>query len=114
MLKLAACLVTPKMELLLLTVLQAVLFYYTCNGSPTWQPWKADSWAPDYVLSATAENITINCLSRYSVVFNGTSPGPPLTLKENHTTWVRVYNNIKDQNLTVVSCEYHYEQIDKD
>lgn len=69
-----------------------------------WQPWTSD-YTPDYVLSATAKNVTINCLSRYSVVFNDTLPGPPLHLKENYTTWVRVYNNIADQNLTVVSSD---------
>ncbi|RMD40596.1 hypothetical protein DV735_g4534, partial [Chaetothyriales sp. CBS 134920] len=56
---------------------------------------------PEYKLVATAENITLHCQSRYSVVFNGTSPGPPLHLRENHTTWVRVYNHIDDENLTV-------------
>ncbi|KAL2399793.1 Multicopper oxidase aurL2 [Exophiala dermatitidis] len=55
----------------------------------------------DYVLVATAKNITINCETRYSVVFNGTTPGPALYMKENHATWVRVYNKIPDQNLTV-------------
>jgi hypothetical protein len=57
---------------------------------------------PDYVLVATAKNITINCQTRYSVVFNGTTPGPPLYMKENYTTWVMVYNRLQDQNLTVV------------
>ncbi len=57
---------------------------------------------PDYVLVVTAKNITINCQTRYSVVFNGTTPGPPLYMKENYTTWVRVYNRLQDQNLTVV------------
>ncbi|RMZ85906.1 hypothetical protein DV736_g6540, partial [Chaetothyriales sp. CBS 134916] len=57
--------------------------------------------SPDYKLVATAENLTINCQTRYSVVFNGTTPGPPLYMKENYTTWVRVYNHIHDQNLTV-------------
>lgn len=59
--------------------------------------------SPDYVLVGTAANHTINCQQRYSVIFNGTSPGPPLYMKENYTTWVRVYNHIQDQNLTVVS-----------
>jgi len=59
--------------------------------------------SPDYVLVATAAGITINCQQRYSVIFNGTSPGPPLSLKENYTTWVRVYNHIENENLTVVS-----------
>lgn len=74
----------------------------TALPQTNWHPWNPD-YTPDYVLSATAENVTINCVSRYSVVFNGTAPGPPLHMRENHTTWVRVYNNIPDQNLTVVS-----------
>ncbi|KAI0595970.1 L-ascorbate oxidase [Biscogniauxia sp. FL1348] len=60
-----------------------------------------DTWQPEYVLFATAEDITINCQQRYSVVFNGTSPGPPLYLTEGKTTWVRVYNHMPDANLTV-------------
>lgn len=63
----------------------------------------APGQSPDYVLVATAANLTINCQQRYSVILNGTSPGPPLYLKEGYTTWVRVFNNIEDQNLTVVS-----------
>jgi L-ascorbate oxidase len=62
---------------------------------------------PDYVLVATAADITINCQHRYSVIFNGTSPGPPLYMREGSTTWVRVYNNIEDQNLTVVCQSMH-------
>lgn len=58
--------------------------------------------SPDYKLIATVDNITINCQTRYSVIFNGTTPGPPLYMKENYTTWVRVYNHIRDQNVTVV------------
>lgn len=57
----------------------------------------------DYVLIATAQNISYDCQLRYSVVLNGSSPGPPLYLTEGYTTWTRVYNNITDQNLTVVS-----------
>ena len=60
------------------------------------------SFSPDYMLRATAQNITIDCQSRYSVVFNGTSPGPPLYFEEGQTTWVRVYNDMSDQNLTTV------------
>jgi hypothetical protein len=67
--------------------------------------WQSE-YDPEYVLVATAQNITINCASRYSVVFNGTSPGPTIHFKENHTTWVRVINRIEDQNLTVVRVFY--------
>lgn len=60
------------------------------------------SWEPEYVLVATSQNITVNCHSRKSVVFNGTSPGPAIHMVEGHTTWVRVYNQIENDNLTVV------------
>lgn len=92
------------MKLWLLSALQSLLLFALASARPSsgWQPWISD-YTPDYVLAATAENVTINCLSRYSVIFNGSLPGPPLHLKENQTTWVRVYNNIEDQNLTVVS-----------
>ncbi|KAJ4292068.1 hypothetical protein N0V90_009967 [Kalmusia sp. IMI 367209] len=59
------------------------------------------SWSPHTVLYATAANITIDCQSRYSVLLNGSSPGPTLYLKEGETTWIRVYNHIPDHNLTV-------------
>jgi L-ascorbate oxidase len=59
------------------------------------------SFQPDYILRATAQNISIDCQSRYSVVLNGTFPGPPLYLREGWTTWIRVYNDIKEENLTV-------------
>ena len=61
------------------------------------------SWQPQYVLVATAETVDQNCQTRRSVVFNGTFPGPTIYLKEDKTTWVRVYNRIPDRNLTVVS-----------
>jgi hypothetical protein len=64
-----------------------------------------ETWEPEYVLVATAQNITTNCESRYSVVFNGTSPGPAIYMREGKTTWVRVYNQIEDQNVTVVCWE---------
>jgi hypothetical protein len=62
-----------------------------------------DSFHPDYILRATAQNISVACQSRYSVVINGSSPGPAIYMEEGKTMWVRVYNNMPDQNLTVVS-----------
>ncbi|KAI2606758.1 putative multicopper oxidase [Hypoxylon sp. NC1633] len=60
-----------------------------------------DSWQPEYVLHATFEDVTMNCEQRESVVFNGTTPGPSLFMKEGETTWVRVYNDMSDLNFTV-------------
>ena len=59
------------------------------------------SFEPDIILRATAQNISIDCESRHSVVLNGSSPGPTLYLKEGFTTWIRVYNDITDDNVTV-------------
>ncbi|KAJ4590774.1 hypothetical protein HRR83_007788 [Exophiala dermatitidis] len=83
---------------MLLKLLQLLLW---TQGVLAWS--RSPRGPPDYVLVATAKNITINCETRYSVVFNGTTPGPALYMKENHTTWVRVYNKIPDQNLTAAS-----------
>lgn len=62
-----------------------------------------ETFVPDYVLDASLEDIKINCKSRPSVLFNGTYPGPALYLKEEQTTWIRVYNRMTDKNVTVVS-----------
>ncbi|KAJ4258939.1 Multicopper oxidase aurL2 [Fusarium torreyae] len=60
-----------------------------------------DTFTPDYVLEATLDDIKVNCHTRSSVVFNGTYPGPTLYLKEEQTTWIRVYNRVPDNNVTV-------------
>ncbi|KAJ9612566.1 hypothetical protein H2200_004163 [Cladophialophora chaetospira] len=78
-------------------LLQLILFETSLTNANVPSPQNP----PDYVLVGTAENITINCQPRYSVIFNGTTPGPPLYLRENYTTWVRVYNKIENENLTV-------------
>ncbi|KAK6332886.1 hypothetical protein TWF696_002905 [Orbilia brochopaga] len=59
------------------------------------------SFVPSYVLRATARNVSIACESRFSVLLNGASPGPTLHMREGQTTWVRVYNDMLEYNLTV-------------
>jgi L-ascorbate oxidase len=60
------------------------------------------SFTPDFSLRISLENITQGCSIRESVVVNGTSPGPTLRIKPNKVTWIRVYNDMTDQNLTMV------------
>lgn len=67
------------------------------------------TYQPDQVLWATAGNVMIDCESRFSVLFNGTTPGPVLYLEEGKTTWVRVYNHIPNENLTVASTHSESE-----
>ncbi|KAF4556606.1 Multicopper oxidase-like protein 9 [Elsinoe fawcettii] len=59
------------------------------------------AFVPDVVLEATEKNLDTACSQRLSVVFNGTSPGPTVRLSEGKTTWIRVYNRLENQNLTV-------------
>lgn len=80
------------------------------------------NFQPDYVLRVTEQTIAAACRTRLSAVVNGgpqnntmpylirsnillhlgTSPGPPIYLKENQTTWIRVYNDFASENLTMV------------
>lgn len=64
-----------------------------------------DSFQPDHILRVTAQNYTEACNTRYSVLINGTSPGPELRLKEGQVSWIRVYNDMKDDNTTIVSWQ---------
>ncbi|KAF2155411.1 multicopper oxidase [Myriangium duriaei CBS 260.36] len=59
------------------------------------------SFAPDYALRVSYEDIAVACRYRLSAVVNGTSPGPEIRLQENRTTWIRVYNDFEADNLTI-------------
>jgi L-ascorbate oxidase len=59
---------------------------------------------PDAVLHITSQEEKQSCVpSKEILVANGTSPGPKLRFLEGQTVWIRVYNDIADQNLTMVS-----------
>jgi FtsP/CotA-like multicopper oxidase with cupredoxin domain len=61
------------------------------------------SFVPDAVLTITAENLAQSCLPpKLTVLVNGTAPGPELRLREGKTYWIRVYNYMSDNNLTMV------------
>jgi Multicopper oxidase len=62
-----------------------------------------DSFTPDHILRATVLQVPSGCESRQSVVVNGTSPGPAIHLLPGTSSWIRVYNDMTDQNLTMVS-----------
>ncbi|KAF2788279.1 multicopper oxidase [Melanomma pulvis-pyrius CBS 109.77] len=64
------------------------------------------SFSPDHVLYATAGNVTIDCESRYSVLLNGSTPGPAIYLEEGKTSWIRVFNKIPDDNLTRLTSQH--------
>jgi multicopper oxidase len=64
-----------------------------------------ESFIPDIILRVTAANYSQACQNRYSVLVNGTSPGPTLRLEEGTVTWIRVYNDMDNYNTTMV-CLY--------
>lgn len=58
---------------------------------------------PDAVLRVTEETRKQSCVPEKDIlVVNGTSPGPALRFTEGQTVWIRVYNDIATQNLTMV------------
>lgn len=60
------------------------------------------SFTPDYVLEVAEQDYKINCEVRRSVAVNGSVPGPEIHLREGRTTWIRVYNRLQGENLTMV------------
>jgi len=61
-----------------------------------------DTFSPDHILRVTNENIDIACDQHLSVVVNGSTPGPVIRLAPGTSSWIRVYNDVEDQNLTMV------------
>ncbi|KAK9482967.1 L-ascorbate oxidase [Lipomyces starkeyi] len=59
------------------------------------------SFTPDVVLRVTESSISRACSTRYSVLINGTAPGPEIRLRQARTYWIRVYNDMESQNLTM-------------
>ncbi|PHH84192.1 hypothetical protein CDD83_2340 [Cordyceps sp. RAO-2017] len=61
----------------------------------------AASFAPDAVLRVTRRDIDIGGITRYSTLVNDSLPGPTLRIPEAKVVWIRVYNDMTDDNLTM-------------
>lgn len=62
-----------------------------------------NSFSPDAILRVTLQNISLGGIQRLTTLVNGSIPGPELRVPENEIAWIRVYNDMKGQNLTMVS-----------
>lgn len=63
-----------------------------------------ETFVPDAILRVTAANYSQSCYpAKLTVLANGTAPGPELRIREGKTTWIRVYNDMDHENLTMVS-----------
>lgn len=61
------------------------------------------TFTPDYVLRITREPHSIGCnTTRDTYLANGTTPGPALHIETDKITWIRVYNDVSDANVTMV------------
>lgn len=68
-----------------------------------------ESFVPDAILRVTEEETKQSCVPEKNILLvNGTSPGPELRFKENQTIWIRVYNDVHDQNLTMVKFSIYF------
>ena len=68
-----------------------------------------ESFVPDAILRVTAQKIGIGGIERLTTLVNGSIPGPELRVPEGEVVWIRVYNDMQDQNLTmVVSMDVSY------
>ena len=67
-----------------------------------------DSFSPDAILRVTMQNVSIGGIHRLTALVNGSIPGPELRVPENETAWIRVYNDMNGQNLTMVSRFNHF------
>ncbi|KAK4099441.1 multicopper oxidase [Parathielavia hyrcaniae] len=56
---------------------------------------------PDHVLRVSIANVPSGCETREDVVVNGTSPGPAIRVLPGTRSWIRVYNDMDDQNVTM-------------
>jgi hypothetical protein len=62
------------------------------------------NFIPDATLHVTSGDRKQSCVPEKEILLvNGTSPGPELRLTEGKTYWIRVYNDMVDQNFTMVS-----------
>ncbi|KAK4234890.1 hypothetical protein C8A03DRAFT_37294 [Achaetomium macrosporum] len=59
------------------------------------------NFTPDHVLRVNIARMPSACESREDVVVNGTSPGPAIHVLPGSRTWIRVYNDMTDQNVTM-------------
>ena len=69
-----------------------------------------DSFKPDAVLRISLSNTTLGCIDRYTALVNGSSPGPELRFRRSKAVWIRVWNDMSNENLTMVST-YHKTRI---
>jgi FtsP/CotA-like multicopper oxidase with cupredoxin domain len=60
------------------------------------------NFQPNYTLRVTEQDYSQACMTRHSVLVNGSFPGPTIHIREGEVTWIRVYNDMPHLNTTMV------------
>ena len=87
------------------TVASRVILLLTsliCSASAVSTSVHDKSFQPDAILRVTARDYNVGGISRYTVLVNDSLPGPGIRIRENRVAWIRVYNDMSDNNLTMV------------
>ncbi|CAG8979926.1 hypothetical protein HYALB_00013558 [Hymenoscyphus albidus] len=85
------------------TAASASRFAIRTEGGPEPVPVVHDSsFVPDAILRVTHDKLQAACSpEKPSYLVNGTYPGPALRIPTGKTTWIRVYNDVENHNLTM-------------
>ncbi|KAI0402419.1 Cupredoxin [Xylaria palmicola] len=59
------------------------------------------TFTPDVVLSVTRQNVSVAGIQRYSTLINNSLPAPVVRIPENQVVWIRVCNDMSDENVTM-------------
>jgi hypothetical protein len=62
-----------------------------------------ESFHPDHILRVSRKRYCVGGIIRYTTLVNNSLPGPELHIPEGKVVWIRVYNDMPDANLTIVS-----------
>ncbi|ORX33315.1 L-ascorbate oxidase [Kockovaella imperatae] len=85
---------------MLLIFLQVSMLLSTCINAGS--HCHDSSFKPNHILRVTMGNLSIGCgTTRQSHLINGTSPGPEIRLTPGKISWIRVYNDMPSDNLTM-------------
>jgi len=61
-----------------------------------------ENFVPDAIIRVSSAQTKQSCVEEKEVILiNGTSPGPEIRLQEGRTFWIRVYNDLEHENLTM-------------
>lgn len=81
----------------------ALLVSVGATSTPNLREHHDGSFSPDAVLRVDRGRVNVGGIRKISALVNGTLPGPTVRIPEDKVVWIRVYNDMSNANLTMVS-----------